>query len=104
VNLFKNFTNAKLEVLSKKIKVEKVANGKNLITQGEEGTRFYIIKKGQVDIFVGDKYIRTMNENEYLGDRALFFKEPRSATAKAHGDMEAYYLEKEAFESVIEKI
>ena len=103
VNLFKNFTNAKLEVLSKKIKVEKVANGKNLITQGEEGTRFYIIKKGQVDIFVGDKYIRTMNENEYLGDRALFFKEPRSATAKAHGDMEAYYLEKEAFESVIEK-
>ena len=103
VNLFKNFTNAKLEVLSKKIKIEKVANGKNLITQGEEGTRFYIIKKGQVDIFVKDKYIRTMNENEYLGDRALFFKEPRSATAKAHGDMEAYYLEKDAFESVIEK-
>ena len=103
VNLFKNFTNAKLENLSKKIKVEKVANGKNLITQGEEGTRFYIIKKGQVDIFVKDKYIRTMNENEYLGDRALFFKEPRSATAKAHGDMEAYYLEKDAFETVIEK-
>ena len=107
VNLFKNFTNAKLEALSKKIKVEKVANGKNLITQGEEGTRFYIIKKGQVDIFIKDKenkekYIRTMNENEYLGDRALFFKEPRSATAKAHGDMEAYYLEKDAFESVIE--
>ena len=94
VNLFKNFTNAKLEALSKKIKVEKVA--------------FYIIKKGQVDIFIKDKenkekYIRTMNENEYLGDRALFFKEPRSATAKAHGDMEAYYLEKDAFESVIEK-
>ena len=103
VGLFKNLTNAKLENLSKKIKVEKVPNGKNVITQGEEGTRFYIIKKGQVDIFVKDKYIRTMNENEYLGDRALFFKEPRSATAKAHGDMEAYYLEKDAFESVIEK-
>ena len=103
VVLFKNFTNAKLEVLSKKIKVEKVANGKNVITQGEEGTRFYIVKKGLVDIFVSDKYIRTMNENEYLGERALFFKEPRSATAKAHGDVEVYYLEKEAFETVIEK-
>ena len=103
VNLFKNLTNAKLENLSKKIKIEKVPNGKNVITQGEEGTRFYIIKKGQVDIFVKDKYIRTMNENEYLGDRALFFKEPRSATAKAHGDVEVYYLEKEAFETVIEK-
>ncbi len=103
VNLFKNFTNAKLENLSKKIKVEKVPNGKNVITQGEEGTRFYIIKKGLVDIFVKDKYIRTMNENEYLGERALFFKEPRSATAKAKGDVEVYYLEKDAFETVIEK-
>ena len=103
VNLFKNFTNAKLENLSKKIKVEKVPNGKNVITQGEEGTRFYIIKKGLVDIFVKDKYIRTMNENEYLGERALFFKEPRSATAKAHGDVEVYYLEKNDFETVIEK-
>ena len=103
INLFKNFTNSKLENLSKKIKVEKIPNGKNVITQGEEGTRFYIIKKGLVDIFVKDKYIRTMNENEYLGERALFFKEPRSATAKAKGDVEVYYLEKEAFETVIEK-
>ena len=103
VNLFKNFTNAKLENLSKKIKVEKVPNGKNVITQGEEGTRFYIVKKGLVDIFVKDKYIRTMNENEYLGERALFFKEPRSATATAKGDVEVYYLEKQDFETVIEK-
>ncbi len=103
VNLFKNFTNAKLENLSKKIRIEKVPNGKNVITQGEEGTRFYIVKKGLVDIFVKGKYIRTMNENEYLGERALFFKEPRSATAKAQGDVEVYYLEKDDFETVIEK-
>jgi cGMP-dependent protein kinase len=44
-----------------------------------------------------------MNENEYLGERALFFKEPRSATAKAKGDVEVYYLEKQDFETVIEK-
>ena len=104
VKLFRNLTNAKLELLSKKIKIEKVPNGKNVITQGEEGTRFYIIKKGQVDIIINGNYIRTMNENEYLGDRALFFKDKRSATAKAaHGDVEVYYLEKDAFETVIEK-
>jgi len=102
VNLFKTFTNAKLENLSEKIKIEKITNGKNVITQGEEGTRFYIVKSGKVDIFVRDKYIRTMNENEYLGERALFFKEPRSATAKANGDCEVFYLEKDDFISVIE--
>ena len=103
VALFKNLSKVKFDLLSKKIKTEKVEGGKNVITQGEEGTRFYIIKKGLIDIFVNKKYIRTMNENEYLGERALFFKEPRSATARAHGDCEVYYLEKEDFETVIEK-
>ena len=103
VKLFKNFTKAKFENLSSKIKIEQIPDKQNVITEGEEGTRFYIIKKGQVDIFVKGKYIRTMNENEYLGERALFFKEPRSATATAHGDCEVYFLEKEDFETVIEK-
>ena len=103
VHLFKNFTGKKLETIAEKIKIDKINNGDNVITQGEEGTRFFIIKSGKVDIFVNEKYIRTMNENEYLGERALFFKEPRSATAKAKGDVEVFYLEKEDFIQTIEK-
>ena len=103
VALFKNLSKVKFDLLAKKIKSEKIENRHNVITQGEEGTRFYIVKKGLIDIYVNKKYIRTMNENEYLGERALFFKEPRSATATAHGDCEVYYLEKEDFENVIEK-
>ena len=103
VALFKNLSKDKFNLLAKKIKTEFIPDKQNVITQGEEGTRFYIIKKGLVAIYVNKKYIRTMNENEYLGERALFFKEPRSATAKAHGDCEVYYLEKEDFETVIEK-
>ena len=103
VALFKNLSKDKFNLLAKKIKSEKIPGGQNVITQGEEGTRFYIVKKGFVSISINGKYIRTMNENEYLGERALFFKEPRSATAKAKGDCEVYYLEKEDFETVIEK-
>ena len=103
VALFKNLSKDKFNLLANKIKTEFIPDKQNVITQGEEGTRFYIIKKGLVAIYVNKKYIRTMNENEYLGERALFFKEPRSATAKAHGDCEVYYLEKEDFETVIEK-
>ena len=103
INLFKSFSIDKIELLSQRIKIKKIPNGKNLITQGEEGTRFYIIKSGKVDIFVKKNYIRTMNENEYLGERALFFKEPRSATATAKGDVEVFFLEKEDFIQVIEQ-
>ena len=102
VNLFKNLPLKKIEDIFAKIKIEKYDKGKNIMTQGEEGKRFYIVKKGSIDIYVGNKYIRTLNVNEYLGERALFFKEPRSATCTAHEDCEMYYLEKEDFDDVIE--
>ena len=102
VPIFRNFTDSKFENILQKLKNEKISKGKNLITEGEEDTKFYIIKKGLIDITIGNKYIRTMNENEYLGERALFFKEPRSATAKAKVDSEVFYLEKEDFDTVID--
>ena len=102
VPIFRNFTEEKFDNILQKIKIDKIQKGENVITEGEEGTKFFIIKKGQLDIYKGDKYIRTMNENEYLGERALFFKEPRSATAKAKIDAEVFYLEKDDFDSIID--
>lgn len=102
VHLFKNFTQRKLEVLAEKIGTEKYETGKKIITLGEEGSKFYLIKSGKIDIYVNNNYIRTLNENEYFGERALFFKEPRSATAVANGPVEVNYLDKEDFMSIIE--
>ena len=102
VPIFRNFTDSKFEEILQKIKTEKIEKNQNLITEGEEGNKFYIIKKGLFDIFIGGKYIRTMNENEYLGERALFFKEKRSATAVAKVDSEVFYLEKDDFDLVID--
>lgn len=102
VHLFKNFTHKKYEILSEKIGIEKFKNGEIVITQGEEGDKFYILKTGKIDIHVNKNYIRTLNENEYFGERALFFQEPRSATAIANGDIELFYLSKENFSLIIE--
>jgi cGMP-dependent protein kinase len=102
VNMFKNLSANKLDVLSRKILTEKYDNGKSIIKEGEEGDKFYIVGKGKVDIFVKGNYIRTLNENEYFGERALFFKEARSATAIANGPVEVYYLTKDDFRSIID--
>ena len=102
VPIFKNFTETKFEDILHKIKTEKIEKNNNLITEGEEGNKFYIIKKGLFSIYIGGKYIRTLNPNEYLGERALFFKEKRSATATAKEDSEVFYLEKEDFDSVVD--
>ena len=103
VNLFKSLNENKLEDIFRKIKFEKISDGQNIITQGEEGTRFYILKKGLIDVFINDNHYKTVSQNVYFGERSLFFKEPRTMTCKAKGDCELFYLEKEDFDNVIEK-
>ena len=101
VALFKHLTMEKIEEIFEKIKIRKISDGKTLVNQGEESNEFFIIKKGVFDLYIDDKYVRSLNENEYLGERALFFNEKRSASAKAKGDCEVFYLEKSDFEAII---
>lgn len=102
VPLFKNFTQKKKEILSSIVFVETYENGKKIITQGETDSRFYIVKSGKVDIFINSSYTRTLNELEYFGERALFFQEPRTATAQANGKVELYVLESKDFKLILE--
>lgn len=102
IPLFKNFSQQKLQTLCNLIKVQTYENGKSIIVQGQQGNKFYIVKSGMVDIFINNNYIRSVNENGWFGERALFFKEPRSATAQANGRVEVYYLEDVDFMNILE--
>jgi len=102
VPLFKQLSEIKKSLLIETLKKQKVETGKSIITQGEDGTRFYIIKKGKVDISINKQYQRTLNKHEYFGDRALFFDEKRSATATANGSVTLYVLEKESFQKILD--
>jgi len=102
VPILLNLSKAKLEFLTDSIKILKVKNKKKIITQGELGQEFYIIKSGKVDILSNNNYIRTLNTNEYFGDRALFYKEARSATAVANGDVELFSLSFSDFQKVLD--
>ena len=102
VQIFKNLPRIKLFNLSKKILEEKFNDGDNIVKEGEDGNKFYIIKHGKVEILVGGKYIRTLNESEYFGERALFFHEKRSATINAIGEICLFSISQEDFENIIE--
>ena len=82
VQIFKNLPRIKLFNLSEKILEEKF--------------------NGRVEILVGGKYIRTLNESEYFGERALFFHEKRSATIKAIGEICLFSISQDDFENIIE--
>lgn len=102
MSIFKNLPRKKLELIAQKIGIEKYEEKQKIISEGETGNKFYIVKKGQIDIFVKGKYIRTLNEKEYFGERALFFNEGRTASAFAKQNVELFYVSQEDFISNIE--
>ena len=102
VSIFKNLPRKKIEIITQKIGIETYKNGESIITEGETGDKFYIVKSGKVDISVKGKYIRTLGEKEYFGERALFFNEARSATATSKGDVQVFYISQQDFKSNIE--
>jgi putative ABC transport system ATP-binding protein len=79
--------------------------GETVITQGEEGDRFYMIRRGSVSIEVGDgpapKRLVTLARGAFFGERALISREPRSATVRALEPLEVYCLAKEDFEEAV---
>ena len=102
IMLFKNLSEDKLQIIQSKLMVETFENGTKIITQGENGDKIYIIKSGRVDFFVNTKYVRSLNENEDFGARALLIQEKRSATAIANGPVSVYTLTAQVFNSILE--
>jgi cGMP-dependent protein kinase len=103
VRIFRNLPIKKLKNIADKIGTQQFKKDDKIIIEGEPGDKFYIVKKGQVDISVKNKYIRTLNEKEYFGERALFFNENRNATIIAKEDVETYYLKQNDFLDNIEE-
>ena len=102
VRLFKSLSQSKINLIASKVKFESFKDKDKIILAGDDGTKLYILKEGKADIWVKGNFIRTLNENEYFGERTLFFKEPRSATVTANGDVEVIALEKDDFKLVLE--
>jgi len=102
VPLFKHFSLNKIKSIAEFISIEQFKTSNKIIQEGEEGSKFYIVKSGKVDIFVKKQYIRTLNELEFFGERSLVIEELRSATAVANGAVSLYVLSKEHFLKIID--
>ena len=103
IPIFMNISQSKLSYLTKVVKVVAFANKTAIIKQGEAGDTFYIVKKGKVDIYKDQKFLRTINDNESFGFKALFNKEIRTASAIANGNVECYTLSSSDFKQILEE-
>lgn len=57
--------------------------GQWLMQEGEPGDTMYVIKTGKLEVFVGGKLTRHIGQGGAVGELALLYHTPRSASVKA---------------------
>lgn len=71
--------------------------GTAVITEGDAGDRFYVIREGSADVEVGGERVRTVRAGNSFGEIALVRDVPRTATVRAVTDLELGALERDVF-------
>jgi CRP-like cAMP-binding protein len=80
------------------------AAGEIMFLRGEPGDGVFGIVRGSVRVFVegasgGDVVVGTRGEGEVLGEMSLLDGMPRSASARAVGDVTALYVSRDRFDA-----
>ncbi len=88
--------------MAQDMRVERFANGQQIVKQGSHGDAMYVVRSGKVRIYrdsEGDETtLAVLEPGAFFGEMALFDNQPRSANAAAVGDAEVRIVTKEEFD------
>lgn len=81
---------------------ETCKEGENIVTEGEEGNKFYIIVRGKFEIIKRmpdgeERRVTVLQDGDHFGEIALLHNVPRNATVRAMGPSVLLSIRQEAF-------
>jgi CRP/FNR family transcriptional regulator, cyclic AMP receptor protein len=101
VPLFASMSERQLKVLNQAMKVVKFGPGQNLISEGEDDARFYLIVEGTAKVTVKGRKKRQIGPGDYIGEMAVVDGGVRSATVTAETDVVTLSAARWNFEAVL---
>ena len=81
----------------KSMKIQKFNPDSTVFAENDPGEYFFIIRKGALDVYREEKFLRSLYKFDYFGERSLLFNIPRSATVKTQSNVELWTLKSENF-------
>ncbi|CAM9977148.1 unnamed protein product [Sphacelaria rigidula] len=77
------------------------AAGEWLMKEGEPGDAMYVIQTGKLEVYVGGKLTRHVGRGAAVGELALLYHTPRSASVKAIEDCVLFTLHRSKFREML---
>ena len=106
VDLLNALSDEELELLASAINARQFGKGEVLMHEGDEGDRFYILRRGQVEVYARghagapQKHIGVIADSSpenFFGEIALLTGGKRNATIRAGTDVDVWEISREAF-------
>lgn len=106
VPLFENLSLSELNKIEKIAKKESQAKNTVMFSEGDPGSRCYVIIKGEVRISkfipnIGEEALAVLKTGDYFGEMALIDNFPRSAHAIANTDIEILAIDKMELDKIL---
>jgi MFS family permease len=86
-----------LERVASRLIPTQVPSGTEVVRQGDQGDRFYVIERGEVTVSKNGREVATLEDGDFFGEIALLREIPRTATVTARTDTQLYALERDDF-------
>ncbi len=105
VPIFKNADKTLIRDVILNLKPVIYTPGDNVVSYGEIGYEMYFISQGEVDVTneAGNITYATLTSGHFFGEIALLLSTRRTATVKAKVYCDLYMLDKETFDSILER-
>lgn len=104
-SVFEDFWGAEFASVRARAKTRRYARGDLIFAEGDVADYIYFIESGQILIsvqkFTAEEEIKTLGPGDYFGEMAAFYKDRRTASARALTDVSLMTVDKSAFLSLL---